>query len=82
MTRPSGRRPDELRTLTPELFRSLMAVGLDPDVCTLFVQSHVHEHAELSWLLECTVSFGELRRMRIRSATRSGRLPVSTRRSW
>jgi len=55
--------PDELRTLTPELFRSLMAVGLDPDVCTLFVQSHVHEHAELSWLLECTVSFGELRRM-------------------
>jgi tryptophanyl-tRNA synthetase len=55
--------PGELRALTLELFRSLMAVGLDPDVCTLFVQSHVHEHAELSWLLECTVSFGELRRM-------------------
>jgi tryptophanyl-tRNA synthetase len=55
--------PPELRALTLELFRSLMAVGLDPDVCTLFVQSHVHEHTELSWLLECTVSFGELRRM-------------------
>ena len=55
--------PGELRALTLELFRSLMAVGLDPDVCTLFVQSHVHEHTELSWLLECTVSFGELRRM-------------------
>jgi tryptophanyl-tRNA synthetase len=55
--------PGELGALTLELFRSLMAVGLDPDVCTLFVQSHVHEHAELSWLLECTVSFGELRRM-------------------
>jgi tryptophanyl-tRNA synthetase len=55
--------PDELRSLTLELFRSLMAVGLDPDVCTLFVQSHVHEHTELSWLLECTVAFGELRRM-------------------
>ena len=55
--------PGELRALTLELFGSLMAVGLDPDVCTLFVQSHVHEHTELSWLLECTVSFGELRRM-------------------
>jgi tryptophanyl-tRNA synthetase len=55
--------PAVLRALTLELFRSLMAVGLDPDVCTLFVQSHVHEHAELSWLLECTASFGELRRM-------------------
>jgi tryptophanyl-tRNA synthetase len=55
--------PAELQGLTLELFRSLMAVGLDPDVCTLFVQSHVHEHAELSWLLECTASFGELRRM-------------------
>jgi tryptophanyl-tRNA synthetase len=55
--------PDELRSLTLELFTSLMAVGLDPDVCTLFVQSHVHEHAELSWLLECTASDGELRRM-------------------
>jgi tryptophanyl-tRNA synthetase len=55
--------PKELQALTLELFRSLMSVGLDPDVCTLFVQSHVHEHTELSWLLECTVSFGELRRM-------------------
>jgi tryptophanyl-tRNA synthetase len=55
--------PTELHDLTLELFRSLMAVGLDADVCTLFVQSQVHEHTELSWLLECTVSFGELRRM-------------------
>src|SRR5437588_6065920 len=36
--------PVELRELTRELFLSLMAVGLDPDVCTLFVQSHVPEH--------------------------------------
>jgi tryptophanyl-tRNA synthetase len=40
-----------------------MAAGLDPDACTLFVQSHVPEHTELSWLLECTASYGELRRM-------------------
>ena len=56
-TRPScGPRPLELANL-------YLACGLDPDVCTLFVQSHVHEHTELAWLLECTASFGELRRM-------------------
>jgi len=55
--------PAQLRALTLEQARCLLAVGLDPDVCTLFVQSHVHEHAELSWLLECTAGVGELRRM-------------------
>ena len=55
--------PAELRAGTLRLAQMLLAIGLDPDVCTLFVQSHVHQHAELSWLLECTVSFGELRRM-------------------
>jgi tryptophanyl-tRNA synthetase len=55
--------PAELRTGTLRLAQMLMAIGLDPEVCTLFVQSHVHQHAELSWLLECTVSYGELSRM-------------------
>jgi tryptophanyl-tRNA synthetase len=55
--------PDELRSRTADLAASYLAVGLDPDVCTLFVQSHVHEHAELAWLLQCNVSVGELRRM-------------------
>ena len=55
--------PAELRNSTLRLTQMLMAIGLDPDVCTLFVQSHVHEHTGLSWLLECTTSFGELRRM-------------------
>jgi tryptophanyl-tRNA synthetase len=41
----------------------LFAVGLDPDVATVFVQSHVTEHSQLAWLMECTVSFGELSRM-------------------
>jgi tryptophanyl-tRNA synthetase len=41
----------------------LMAVGLDPERCTLFVQSHVPEHTELTWLLNCVATFGELRRM-------------------
>lgn len=55
--------PAELRRLTQSLATMLLAVGLDPEVCTLFVQGHVHEHSELAWLMECTASFGELRRM-------------------
>ena len=55
--------PAELRTRTLELAQLLLAIGIDPERTTLFVQSHVPEHAELSWLMECTASFGELRRM-------------------
>ncbi|MEY2430713.1 MAG: tryptophanyl-tRNA synthetase [Acidimicrobiaceae bacterium] len=55
--------PAELRRQTIELATMFMAVGIDPEVSTLFVQSYVHEHTELAWLLECTASFGELRRM-------------------
>lgn len=55
--------PSELRERTLELARVLVAVGIDPDVATLFVQSHVPEHAQLSWLMESTVTYGELGRM-------------------
>ena len=41
----------------------LLAAGLDPDRCILFVQSHVPEHTELTWILNCVATFGELRRM-------------------
>ena len=41
----------------------LLAAGLDPARCTLFVQSHVPAHQQLTWLLECTATMGELRRM-------------------
>ncbi|HWI03467.1 MAG TPA: tryptophan--tRNA ligase [Acidimicrobiales bacterium] len=57
------RDPAELRAKTLELTLLLVASGLDPEVCTLFVQSHVHQHPELSWILECVASMGELRRM-------------------
>ena len=57
------KEPAELRTNTIELAAGLVAAGLDPDVCTLFVQSHVPAHAELGWMMECTAAFGELRRM-------------------
>ncbi len=55
--------PGELRAATVGLAQLLMACGLDPQICTLFVQSHVRAHSELAWLMQCTISFGELRRM-------------------
>ena len=55
--------PAELRRRTYEVLALYIACGLDPDKCTLFVQSHVHEHAELSWMLSCFTMFGELSRM-------------------
>ena len=55
--------PSELRASTLELAQLLLAVGIDPEVSTLFVQSHVHEHAELAWIMQCTAAYGELKRM-------------------
>ena len=55
--------PEDLREATLDLAALLIASGLDPNVCTLFVQSHVPEHPRLSWVLECMTSYGELRRM-------------------
>jgi len=54
---------------------ALFAVGLDPEIATVFVQSHVPEHSQLGWVMECTVSFGELSRMtqfKDKSAKREG----------
>ncbi len=56
-------QPDELRAHSLELAAWLIAVGIDPEVSTIFAQSHVPAHAELGWILQCTASMGELRRM-------------------
>ena len=55
--------PDTVGQATVEVAAMLFAIGLDPDVATVFVQSHVTEHSQLGWMMECTVSFGELNRM-------------------
>ena len=55
--------PGVIGKQTLELAAMLFACGLDPDVATIFVQSHIHEHTELAWIMECTVSYGELSRM-------------------
>jgi tryptophanyl-tRNA synthetase len=58
-----GYDPEDLRESTLSLAALLIASGLDPDRCTLFVQSHVPAHAEAAWMLGSVASFGELRRM-------------------
>ena len=55
--------PAELRQRTRVAAAQLFAAGLDPDRCTVFVQSHVPEHTELAWVLGCMTGFGELSRM-------------------
>ena len=55
--------PAELRRRTYETLALYMACGLDPEKNVLYVQSMVHEHAELAWILNCFTMFGELSRM-------------------
>ncbi|MDP4641605.1 MAG: tryptophan--tRNA ligase, partial [Ilumatobacteraceae bacterium] len=55
--------PGVLGDQTLSLAAMLFAVGLDPDVATVFVQSHLPQHSQLAWIMECMVSYGELSRM-------------------
>jgi tryptophanyl-tRNA synthetase len=55
--------PAQLPWRTRVAAAQLLGAGLDPDRCTLFVQSHVAEHAELAWVLGCLTGFGEASRM-------------------
>ncbi|HVA61258.1 MAG TPA: tryptophan--tRNA ligase [Mycobacteriales bacterium] len=58
-----GPEPDAVRRRTLESVAELLAVGVDPTRCTLFVQSHVTETTELAWVLSCLTGFGEAGRM-------------------
>ncbi|KOG31920.1 tryptophan--tRNA ligase [Streptomyces resistomycificus] len=55
--------PADLRANTRLAAAQLLAAGLDPERCTLFVQSHVPEHAQLAWIMNCLTGFGEASRM-------------------
>jgi tryptophanyl-tRNA synthetase len=59
----AGHQPAELRHRTRVSAAQLLAAGLDPEKCTLFVQSQVPEHAQLAWVLSCITGFGEASRM-------------------
>jgi tryptophanyl-tRNA synthetase len=54
--------PDDLRARTADMALSLLAAGLDPSKCTLFVQSRVPEHTELAWIFNTLTPLGELER--------------------
>jgi len=67
--------PGVIGDTTVRLAAILFAIGLDPDVATIFVQSHVVQHSQLCWVMECTASYGELSRMtqfKEKSAKREG----------
>jgi len=56
-------KPEDLRSRTLASVAQLIALGLDPEKCTLFIQSHVPAHNQLAWVLECLTGFGEASRM-------------------
>ena len=64
------REPAELRRRTYESYAILLACGLDPAENTIFVQSHVPEHAQLSWLLNCCLLYTSCSRSTPGSSTR------------
>ncbi|MEZ5379717.1 MAG: tryptophan--tRNA ligase [Acidimicrobiales bacterium] len=57
------KEPGEVLQGTLDIAKILLAIGIDPEASTLFVQSQVPEHTELAWLMQTTVSYGELSRM-------------------
>jgi tryptophanyl-tRNA synthetase len=59
----AGHDPETLRRRTLVSAAQLLALGVDPARSTLFVQSHVPEHAQLAWVLSCITGFGEANRM-------------------
>ena len=70
--------PEDLRHQTQSLAAMLFASGLDPEQCTIFVQSHVPAHAEGCWLLNCVTPLGWLERMTQFKDKSEGRESVST----
>ena len=71
--------PKELLEQTYRALATYIAAGLDPEQCTLFIQSQVPEHAELTWILNCFTYMGELGRMtqyKDKSAKQGQNIPV------
>jgi tryptophanyl-tRNA synthetase len=59
----TAQEPEGLRERTLSQAALYLAVGIDPERSTVFVQSHVAEHTQLAWLMECNAAYGELSRM-------------------
>jgi tryptophanyl-tRNA synthetase len=63
LTVPEAVNPDELRAKSREVAALYVACGIDPERSAIFVQSHVREHSELTWVLNCVTPLGWLERM-------------------
>jgi len=71
--------PKVLKTKIREVAGLLFASGIDPNIASVFVQSHVHEHAELTWILNCFIPMGWMRRMtQFKEKSQKQREEVST----
>ena len=71
--------PQVLRTKTREVAALLFAAGIDPDLSTLFIQSHIAEHSELAWILNCFIPMGWMQRMtQFKEKSRKQKEEVST----
>jgi tryptophanyl-tRNA synthetase len=71
--------PVQMRELTLQAIATYLAAGIDPENSTLFIQSHVPEHAELAWVLNCFTYMGELNRMtqfKDKSAKQGANIPA------
>ena len=55
--------PAQMRKNILDAYASILACGVDPEKSLFFIQSHVHTHAEMAWVLDCYTQFGELSRM-------------------
>lgn len=78
LTIPEAVKPAELRRKTREICALYLACGIDPERATIFVQSEVHEHAELAWVLGCVTPLGWLHRMTQFKAKSEQRQSVGT----
>lgn len=78
ITIPEVIDPARLRQQVRSVAALFFAVGIDPDVSTVFVQSHVREHAEVTWLLNCVTPLGWLYRMTQFKSKSEGRDSVGT----
>jgi tryptophanyl-tRNA synthetase len=78
LTIPEAVDPVDLRTRSRSVAALYLAAGIDPEASTVFVQSHVHEHAEASWILGCLTPLGWLQRMTQFKAKTDGRSSVGS----
>jgi len=74
-----GHDPELLRQRTRVTAAQYLAGGVDPDVSTLFLQSHVPEHTQLAWVLGCITGYGEASRMTARCSLGCAKMRCTTR---